>query len=244
MEAGELDRKIRLERPDEDVSAYGENVITWISVGEVWAKVKGVGGYEAYAASQRYAEATHEFTVRFRKDLTTKYRVSYQGQEFDILHLVEIGRRLTVKFTGFEKAAANLAELGPELAKLAIDNAVKSVAENFADAVSAAAPVGEGGPGRKHLKDSIVVTRDGGAQATTVNQEGLTRYFIYPNAPHAHLVEFGHRLVSENGQEFGFVAPRPFVRPAYLRLAPIYSELISAELALNVAVYRRAHQVR
>ena len=34
-------------------------------------------------------------------------------------------------------------------------------------------------------------------------------------APHAHLVEFGHRLVNENGEVVGDVPAHPFLRKAY-----------------------------
>lgn len=34
-------------------------------------------------------------------------------------------------------------------------------------------------------------------------------------APHAHLVEFGHRLLNENGEVIGDVPAHPFLRKAY-----------------------------
>ena len=34
-------------------------------------------------------------------------------------------------------------------------------------------------------------------------------------APHAHLVEFGHRLMNENGEVIGDVPAHPFLRKAY-----------------------------
>ncbi len=37
---------------------------------------------------------------------------------------------------------------------------------------------------------------------------------VRANAPHAHLVEFGHRIKKENGEYDGHVPPHPFLRPA------------------------------
>lgn len=49
-------------------------------------------------------------------------------------------------------------------------------------------------------------------------QKSKARYKIIAggaSAPHAHLVEFGHRMVNENGQVIGDVPPHPFLRRAF-----------------------------
>ena len=38
---------------------------------------------------------------------------------------------------------------------------------------------------------------------------------VREKAPHAHLVEFGHRLTNEHGEEIGRVPEHPILRPAF-----------------------------
>lgn len=50
------------------------------------------------------------------------------------------------------------------------------------------------------------------------SQSGVTSYEISAggqSAPHAHLVEFGHRQVTKTGEVIGDVPARPFLRTAF-----------------------------
>lgn len=54
-------------------------------------------------------------------------------------------------------------------------------------------------------------------------------YIVRATAPHAHLVEFGHDMVSHAGRKVGEVPPHPFLRPAankvFGRLAQFFRSL-------------------
>lgn len=39
-------------------------------------------------------------------------------------------------------------------------------------------------------------------------------WIVVASAPHAHLVEFGHAMVTKHGREVGTVTAHPFLRPA------------------------------
>jgi len=104
MQPGKLNRKITLQKPEKDVAASGEAIVTFVSVGEVWADVKPLSGKELYSSSQRLAQATDEFTIRFRKDLTPEFRIQYQGQDFNILTVIEIGMRDGLKIVAESRA--------------------------------------------------------------------------------------------------------------------------------------------
>jgi HK97 gp10 family phage protein len=48
-------------------------------------------------------------------------------------------------------------------------------------------------------------------------------------APHAHLVEFGHRMITRTGEVVGDVPEHPFLRPAFEQYLPdLISQLESA----------------
>jgi SPP1 family predicted phage head-tail adaptor len=93
MNIGSLNRKITLQMPDKNTNSFGESVITWVSVGEIWADVQPLSGRESFSSDHRYATVTHRFKIRFRTDVTPEYQVLYQGQYFDIKAVLEMGRR-------------------------------------------------------------------------------------------------------------------------------------------------------
>ena len=57
----------------------------------------------------------------------------------------------------------------------------------------------------KHLQDSIVVKE---------SKYPMGGWLVKAMRPHAHLVEYGHYLVTPEGKTIGFVPPHPFLRPA------------------------------
>ena len=93
MRAGELDRSIVIETPTEAQDDYGGRTPTWATFATVWAKVMPARGRESVAADQVVALADTVFRIYWLSGLTTKMRVSYDGQLYDIAHLAEIGRR-------------------------------------------------------------------------------------------------------------------------------------------------------
>lgn len=42
-------------------------------------------------------------------------------------------------------------------------------------------------------------------------------YLVRAKSPHAHLIEFGHAMVTSTGHTVGYVAARPFLRPAFAK---------------------------
>jgi len=57
----------------------------------------------------------------------------------------------------------------------------------------------------KHLQDSIIVVE---------SKYELGGWLVKAMRPHAHLVEYGHYLVTPGGETIGFVPPHPFLNPA------------------------------
>jgi len=104
MNAGELDRLIRIEFATETLSARGEPIKAWPPDGgsfidKVAAKVILPGGREAQSADQTVAKGRAIFSIRYRDDLAVlpnpddTCRVIYQGRTYDVLDVREVGRR-------------------------------------------------------------------------------------------------------------------------------------------------------
>lgn len=93
MRAGRLDRLITIEQPIESTDpSYGAPIQTWATLAQVWAQVKPVRGSEYFAAQQMNARVDTVFKIRYRSDLTTKMRISYGGELYDIQSIIELGR--------------------------------------------------------------------------------------------------------------------------------------------------------
>lgn len=93
LRAGLLDRRVRLERRQEETDDSGQSVARWLPLAEVWARVEPLGGREGFGQQQFVATGDVRFTIRWRDDVTPLHRVVYDGQEFDVVSVAEDGRR-------------------------------------------------------------------------------------------------------------------------------------------------------
>jgi SPP1 family predicted phage head-tail adaptor len=92
MMSGRLDRKITLQRPTTTTDDYGETITTWEDYRDVWADLSKQSGREMFEAG-KLAEVDAVFKVRYLSQITREWRVKYDGQEYDITGLKEIGRK-------------------------------------------------------------------------------------------------------------------------------------------------------
>lgn len=93
MDAGQLDRRVKLMQVVETQNAVGEVVLTYTEVATLWAHIKPLTGRELFAANQVVAEATRRIFIRWRSDVTEKHKIEYEGELHDILHISEYGRK-------------------------------------------------------------------------------------------------------------------------------------------------------
>lgn len=101
-----LDRRIIIQSPTETRAANGEVLESWATLATVWAGVKypkSMGSDEGIEQGRFTATTPVEFTIRFRSDVTTKMRISYQGGYFQIARINEIGRRDMLKLVTEKK---------------------------------------------------------------------------------------------------------------------------------------------
>lgn len=99
--AGALDRRCVVLEPISTQDFAGGEAIEWREVAEVWANVSypSTGSGEAYAVGQQVATRSVLFTLRYRGDVTEKMRVRYEGCEYDIERIEEVGRRGYTRLT-------------------------------------------------------------------------------------------------------------------------------------------------
>jgi head-tail adaptor len=97
MRAGKLDRLVTLEaRTFVRDTRTGEQVETWAPLGDVWAEKLEGHVLERYTGTQKIAEATRGYRMRWANallDLTSDGHRLIHGQVWNVLGVQEIGRR-------------------------------------------------------------------------------------------------------------------------------------------------------
>lgn len=105
--AGELDRRITLERFTETRDSFNEPVKTWATLATVWATFTPLSDGERFRASETAANASARFLIRYSttvSDLDPKDRLTFGGVVYQILHVKEVGRREGVEITAAARA--------------------------------------------------------------------------------------------------------------------------------------------
>ena len=94
IKAGQLDRRIRLQRPVTARNEYGEEVVSFVDEITVAARLVPLPGSEDFVPSDGHsAKQPTIFEIRFRKNVGPKWRVVYNGSEYEVEDVAETGRR-------------------------------------------------------------------------------------------------------------------------------------------------------
>ena len=94
MNAGELDRLVKLQKYTASQDTYGEETKTWSDIATVWAKKKDLKGTERWLANQNIAKVTCVYVTRYRSDVTPLCRlIDADGRTYNITAAVEVGRK-------------------------------------------------------------------------------------------------------------------------------------------------------
>ena len=94
---GRMDKLITIQQwgadsPAQD--AYGAPSGTWTTYATRWAEKIDKSGREFFAGGL-VGEATCMFKIRYLDGLTTKMRISYDSEYYDIISIIELGRQDT-----------------------------------------------------------------------------------------------------------------------------------------------------
>jgi SPP1 family predicted phage head-tail adaptor len=84
MDAGRLDKRVKIQAQTTTRNAIGEPVKTWTDVATVWAAIEPFQGREFWAQQQIQSELTHRVRIRFRAGVTAAHRVLYGSRVFAI----------------------------------------------------------------------------------------------------------------------------------------------------------------
>lgn len=97
MRAGKLDRRVTIRRATQTRDAFNNPVETWYDVATVWAQQRPNRGGERFTAQEIAGAAVTTFHLRFRVDVTVMDRIQYDGRDWNILDVREIGRRVVTE---------------------------------------------------------------------------------------------------------------------------------------------------
>jgi len=93
MHAGDLDRQITLRSVSVSQNSFGEPEKLYSDFGVVWAKVVEQSGREIILSGVEHAQKRIVACVRYMLGITTDMKIVYNGDEYDIEVINEIGRR-------------------------------------------------------------------------------------------------------------------------------------------------------
>jgi len=97
--AGLLKHVIEIQQPIETQDGSGSVVNSWLVYLTVHAQLLPQAGSEAVLEGHTQAFSVVKFNIRFKKGITPKMRIVYDGRTFDILNLVDVrgvGRDLEI----------------------------------------------------------------------------------------------------------------------------------------------------
>ena len=104
LAAGDLDRRIVIERAVTTIDALGGENHAWQELSTVWAQVLPISDGERWQAQEVSAHSTHRFRIRWGMGVTAEDRIRYDGRVFEISGVKEIGRRIGQEITAASRA--------------------------------------------------------------------------------------------------------------------------------------------
>lgn len=103
IEVGKMDKIVRFEQKIFSTDASNQHKpMGWEDIDsnpEVYAQVDYKSGSENFQSDQLVAVKTASISIRYRTDLTTENRVIVDNEIFDILTIIEVGRKRFLRLT-------------------------------------------------------------------------------------------------------------------------------------------------
>ena len=93
LPAGSFDQRITLQAKSVTRAANGEEVETWGTHAERWARVEPLRGKEFFAAAQTQDAAEYRVTIRYLASVTRDMRVLWRGTLLDIVSVIDVNAR-------------------------------------------------------------------------------------------------------------------------------------------------------
>jgi len=93
MDFGRLDQRVTLQSRTTVRDALGQDTITWVDVATVWAQRINQRSAEAFQAAQVGDDDLVELHIRYRADVSTTWRLEWEGVGYDITSVSAFGGR-------------------------------------------------------------------------------------------------------------------------------------------------------
>lgn len=110
MDPGALDRRITLKRASTTTNGFNEPIYTWATLATVWAAVTPVMDGERLRAGETIAMKQSRFTIRWSSTVSSldpRDRLTFDGHEYDVNGVKQIGRRQFLEITATARAEAS-----------------------------------------------------------------------------------------------------------------------------------------
>lgn len=91
MQTGKLDQRLTLQQETVSTNDFGEVVKGYSDIATVWAHVISRRGQESFDASRNFSTRIIKVKIRYRDDIETTGRVSWNG---DFYNIVDVDRSL------------------------------------------------------------------------------------------------------------------------------------------------------
>jgi SPP1 family predicted phage head-tail adaptor len=90
MRAGQMKCRVEVQSKASNANSYGEDVITWTTVGYRWASIEPLNSKELIEAQQIKSESTHRVKMRYDSDITPEHRLVFNGRTLEINSLINV----------------------------------------------------------------------------------------------------------------------------------------------------------
>lgn len=98
MRAGDLRKRVSLQRKSSMDGSAGQPIISWPELVVIWAEIEPLTAQQRVVAQAIHPDVSHRITVRYRPDfanplLVTALRIVYKGRIFSIQGALNVNER-------------------------------------------------------------------------------------------------------------------------------------------------------
>jgi len=93
LNAGQRNKIITIQSKTMSTEDYGGQAPAWADFVKAWAAIWPLKGRELFAAQAAQSETTVRFNIRWIAGITESMRIVYNGKNYDITALIDIGER-------------------------------------------------------------------------------------------------------------------------------------------------------
>lgn len=99
MRAGNLDRVVQLQRPTTSLDLYGTPIETWTTFATMRSQLLQHATDDKEGQRGHTSDVVRAFRVRWIDGVSLENRISYDGQQYQITQIKELGRRRGLDLT-------------------------------------------------------------------------------------------------------------------------------------------------